>query len=109
MKFPNYLKNVFAGLGVLSLIFYTCASESTSDDSSSNLPPQITEGYGKYQVASISTESSSYASLVILNTETGVMKSYYRNLADNSSTYTAGEWLEGSFAHPGTGNLTVNH
>ena len=109
MKFPNYLKNVFAGLGILSLIFYTCASESTSDDSSSNLPPQITEGYGKYQVASITTESANYASLVILNTETGVMKSYYRNSASNTSTYTAGEWLEGIFGLPGSGNLTVNH
>jgi len=101
MKFPNYLKNVFAGLGVLSLIFYTCASESTSDDSSSNLPPQITEGYGKYQVS-----MSDYLNMTILNTETGVLKTYYRNLQTN-------EWSEGyrsgNNSFPGTGNLTVNH
>ena len=104
MKFPNYLKNVFAGLGVLSLIFYTCASESTSDDSSSNLPPQITEGYGKYQVA-----MGSASNMVILNTETGVLKSYARN-----PTANAPEWVEGSFVYNdgsvnGSGNLTVNH
>ena len=109
MKFLNDFKNLFAIVGVVSIIFWTCASESTSDDSSSNLPPQITEGYGKYQVASISTGSVNTASLVILNTETGVIKSYYRNITSSSSTYTAGEWLEGSFNHPGSGNLTVNH
>ena len=109
MKFLNDFKNVFAIVGVVSLIFWTCASESTSDDSSPNLPPQITEGYGKYQVASITTETGNHASLVILNTETGVMKSYYRNTATNTSTYTAGEWLEGYLGHPGSGNLTVNH
>lgn len=100
MKFPNYLKNVFAGLGVLSLIFYTCASESTSDDSSSNLPPQITEGYGKYQVA-----MSDYK-MVILNTETGVLKTYYY------SNNTGAEWTEGAWQSSnviGSGNLTVNH
>ena len=102
MKFPNYLKNVFAGLGVLSLIFYTCASESTSDDSSSNLPPQITEGYGKYQVSQYGDK------MVILNTETGVLKSYARN-----SSYHP-EWVEGVNVNnagtvSGIGNLTVNH
>ena len=68
MKFPKYLRNVFAGLGVLSLIFYTCASESTSDDNSSNLPPQLTGG--TYQVELISDGYN----IVVLNTETGVMK-----------------------------------
>lgn len=102
MKFLNDFKNVFAIVGIVSIIFWTCASESTSDDSSSNLPPQITEGYGKYQVA-ISDDH-----MVILNTETGVLKSYYHN-----HTVTANEWTEGiytSSGHPtGTGNLTVNH
>jgi len=102
MKFPNYLKNVFAGLGVLSLIFYTCASESTSDDSSSNLPPQITEGYGKYQVAMGSDNR-----MVILNTETGVLKSYVW------TAFTNYEWTEANSYNNsalfGSGNLTVNH
>tara|TARA_B100001173_G_C15710631_1_gene430069 strand:+ start:240 stop:569 length:330 start_codon:yes stop_codon:yes gene_type:complete len=109
MKFLNDFKNLFAIVGVVSLIFWTCASDSVSNDSNddSSLPPQITGG--TYQVASITSQNGNYSSLVILNTETGVMKSYYRNLADNTSTYTAGEWLEGSGNLPGSGNLTVNH
>ena len=102
MKFLNDFKNVFAIVGVVSIIFWTCASESTSDDSSSNLPPQITEGYGKYQVAMSDYE------MVILNTETGVLKSYYYN-----PTLTSNEWTEGIFTNSnyptGSGNLTVNH
>ena len=101
MKFPNYLKNVFAGLGVLSLIFYTCASESTSDDSSSNLPPQITEGYGKYQVAvgttNIGTNTSYLSYLVVLNTETGVMKTFARG--NSSSTWVEQLNNELTFTH----------
>ena len=91
MKFPNYLKNVFAGLGVLSLIFYTCASESTSDDSSSNLP-QITGG--TYQVTSVS--ESTYR-IVVLNTETGVMKTY--------------RWYNGSWdeTYAGINEITFTH
>ena len=101
MKFLNDFKNLFAIVGVVSIIFWTCASESTSDDSSSNLPPQITEGYGKYQVAMGSTSQ-----MVILNTETGVLKLYYYTGG------TAAEWTEGSYWNSsfiGSGNLTVNH
>jgi len=103
MKFLNDFKNVFAIVGVVSIIFWTCASESTSDDSSSNLPPQITEGYGKYQVAMGSTSN-----MVILNTETGVLKSYSKSPGTNY------EWIEGGGVDSGgniygSGNLTVNH
>jgi hypothetical protein len=44
--------------------------------------------------------------MVIINTETGVLKTYYYN------TDTASEWTEGaysSFNAIGSGNLTVNH
>lgn len=88
MKFPNYLKNVFAGLGVLSLIFYTCASESTSDDSSSNLP-QITGG--TYQVSNVGNSSM----IVVLNTESGVMKTYFA-VAPTGVT----EWRESDNNYP---------
>ena len=101
MKFLNDFKNIFAVLGIVSIIFWTCASDSTSDDNSSNLPPQITEGYGKYQV------SGDGGRLVILNTETGDLKTYYNNV---------GEWTEGLYYNSentgplfGSGNLTVTH
>tara|TARA_B100001093_G_scaffold273276_1_gene261187 strand:- start:4381 stop:4668 length:288 start_codon:yes stop_codon:yes gene_type:complete len=71
MKFLNDFKNLFAILGVVSIIFWTCSAESSSDDSSSNLP-QITGG--TYQVENLNGNQ-----IVVLNTESGVMKTYYRN------------------------------
>ena len=105
MKFLNNFKNLFAIVGVVSLIFWTCASDSVSNDSNddSSLPPQITEGYGKYQVSMSLTNR-----MVILNTETGVLKSYTWSQASNY------EWVESNTydnsGNPlGSGNLTVNH
>ena len=88
MKFLNDFKNLFAILGVVSLIFWTCASESTSDDSSSNLPPQITGG--TYQVS-----MSDNFNMVILNTETGVLKTYCFSSTSTIGS-TNGEWIEGT-------------
>tara|TARA_B100001093_G_scaffold491059_1_gene530760 strand:+ start:442 stop:723 length:282 start_codon:yes stop_codon:yes gene_type:complete len=93
MKFLNDFKNLFAIVGVVSIIFWICASDSTSDDSSSNLPPQLTGG--TYQVELI---SGGY-DIVVLNTETGVMKSY--------TASTSGQWID----HP-NGNfvpITFTH
>ena len=102
MKFLNDFKNIFAVLGIVSIIFWTCSAESSSDDNASNLPPQITEGYGKYQVA-----MADYYLMVILNTETAVLKTYYRSVGSNY------EWQEGAFtdssASYASGNLTVTH
>ena len=99
MKFLNDFKNVFAIVGVVSIIFWTCASESTSDTTNVN-PPQLTGG--TYQV------SKSGNTMVILNTETGVLKTY------TWSTNTNYEWIEATWVdangtHYGSGNLTVNH
>ena len=74
MKFLNDFKNLFAIVGVVSIIFWTCSAESTSDNSSDNSsntnnPPAMTGG--TYQVS-----MSDYNHMVILNTETGVLKSY---------------------------------
>ena len=102
MKFLNNFKNLFAIVGVVSLIFWTCASDSVSNDSNddSSLPPQITEGYCKYQVSLDNNGSR----MVILNTETGVLKTYnIYNEEWTESTIYGGGILYGS------GNLTVNH
>ena len=104
MKFLNDFKNFFAILGVVSVIFWTCASESTSDTTNVN-PPQLTGG--TYQVS-----MGDYNRMVILNTETGVLKSYYfvPSSTTISSYSTNGEWVEGTNADdPASGNLTVNH
>ena len=92
MKFLNDFKNVFAIVGVVSIIFWTCASESTSDTTNVN-PPQLTGG--TYQVA----YSNDNLRIVVLNTETGVMKTYLR-AAINSY-----EWAE----DPYTPAITFTH
>ena len=86
MKFLNDFKNLFAIIGVVSIIFWTCASESTSTNVN---PPQLTDGV--YQVSVGSTNfgnNNSYLSyLVALNTKTGVMKTFIR-------TNTSSSWSE---------------
>ena len=68
MKFLNDFKNLFAIIGVVSIIFWTCASESTSTNVN---PPQLTGG--TYQV------TYSNQLLIALNTETGVVKTFVLN------------------------------
>ena len=72
MKLPNFLIHTFAAVGVISLIFWGCAA---ADSDNIDNPPQLTEEYGKYQVA-VSTSLG----MVILNTETGVLKSAFWHL-----------------------------
>ena len=48
MKFLNDFKNLFAIVGVVSIIFFTCASESTSTNV--NLPQLIG---GTYQISKL--------------------------------------------------------
>ena len=75
MKFLNDFKNLFAIVGVVSLIFWTCASDSVSNDSNddSSLPPQITGG--TYQVTAMPNSTN----LVVLNTENGKIKYLPKN------------------------------
>ena len=75
MKFLNDFKNLFAIVGVVSIIFFTCASESTSTNV--NLP-QLTGG--TYQITGVGSGNR----LVALNTETGIIKTYYHNTNDDN-------------------------
>ena len=97
MKLPNFLIHTFAAVGVISLIFWSCAA---ADSDNIDNPPQITSSVGKYQVTGTSGQ------IVVLNTETGVLKTYYINVNANY------EWTEGtynSYTNIGSGNLTVTH
>jgi hypothetical protein len=102
MKFLNDFKNLFAIVGVVSLIFWTCASDSVSNDSNddSSLPPQITGG--TYQISAIAS-TTGIPRIVALNTETGVIKTYSMSY-DN-------DWYEyGSDTPVGfDGNLVLTH
>ena len=77
MKFLNDFKNLFAIVGVVSIIFWTCASESTSTNVN---PPQLTGG--TYQVSL--AYSGSGLIIAALNTETGVTKTYKRNTSQTT-------------------------
>ena len=100
MKFLNDFKNIFAIVGVVSIIFWTCASDSTSDDNSSNLPPQLTGG--TYQVENLTKTGNPF--IVVLNTETGVMKTF---LADNSSGFY--QWTEFPTVNGNYDPITFTH
>lgn len=69
------LINFFAIIGVISFILLACSvdsiDESSDNNDNNNNTDVITSNNGKYQV--------SYAAggLVALNTETGVMKTYF--------------------------------
>ena len=77
MKFLNDFKNLFAIVGVVSIIFWTCASESTSTNVN---PPQLTGG--TYQVSL--AYSGGVLIMAALNTETGVTKTYRRNTSQTT-------------------------
>ena len=77
MKFLNDFKNLFAIVGVVSIIFWTCASESTSTNVN---PPQLTGG--TYQVSL--AYSGGGLIMAALNTETGVTKTYKRNTSQTT-------------------------
>ena len=104
MKFLNDFKNLFAIVGVVSLIFWTCASDSVSNDSNddSSLPPQITGG--TYQISTFVTGNTQNTHrMVALNTETGVIKTYISN--SNNNWYEYGSDTPAGF----DGNLVLTH
>ena len=106
MKFLNNFKNLFAIVGVVSLIFWTCASDSVSNDSNddSSLPPQITGG--TYQISAFGTGSSnSIPRMVALNTETGVIKTYVIINSDWYEAYSDNNEGPAGF----DGNLVLTH
>ena len=67
MKLPNFLIHTFAAVGVISLIFWSCAA---ADSDNIDNPPQLTGG--TYQIE----RKADSGQLFVLNTETGVMKIY---------------------------------
>ena len=86
MKLPNFLIHTFAAVGVISLIFWSCAA---ADSDSIDNPPQLTGG--TYQVEHIDDVGDFQSIISVLNTESGVMKTYIL-FRDNSVTPI---WVEG--------------
>ena len=83
----NHFRNLFAFVG-----FFIIACSAAVDDSPTVLePPVVQNNIGKYQVAGMSDDPY----IVILNTENGKLKSYYRQ---------NNQWNEFN-----GGDLTVSH
>ena len=70
MKFPNYLLNVFAILGVIFVIFLSCSVASEDSVASDN--SAVTNGIGKYAIST--SYNGSY--ILILDTETGTLQTF---------------------------------
>ena len=92
MRYPKYLINAFAILGVASFIFLACSAAETSmnedpiennDDNDDNNNPPIQNNNGKYQISLASNNR-----LGILNTETGQITLY--TIGSSSGALTQG-------------------
>ena len=90
MRYPKFLINAFATLGVFAFIFLACSvsadnsadeevviiiDEDEDEDEDEN-PPPIENNYGKYQISTITKNDDYLVYTTILNTETGDVKIY---------------------------------
>ena len=94
MRYPKYLINAFAILGVASFIFLACSAGETAmnedpiennDDNDGDNTPPIQNNNGKYQI-STTTKDQTNIFTTILNTETGQV-SLYKSVQSNGWAY----------------------
>ena len=82
MKNQNYLMTGLAIVGAISLIIMACSAEDSQESNNSN-NNNSASGIGKYQITDMG--SSSYGNFHVLDTETGVVKTYSK--LTSSSNY----------------------
>jgi len=100
MRYPKYLINAFAILGVASFIFLACSASETAmnedpienngdnggdndgNNDGDNNPP-IQNNYGKYQIVTNSSDNMAYINTTILNTETGQVSLYFSRSSES--------------------------
>lgn len=76
MKFPNYLIGSLAIVGAFSLIIMACSADNSNSTNNVNTT-------GKYQITTTNIGSSLSNNLFhVLDTETGVVKTYLSNGTD---------------------------
>ena len=106
MRYPKFLLNAFATLGVFAFIFLACSVAENvddtvivddevvivDDDDDENPPPPIENNYGKYQMTTVPIGENSLIYTTILNTETGDTK-IYRYYENGTYSYLRGENL----------------
>jgi len=106
MRYPKYLINAFAILGIASFIFLACSAGETAmdnedpienggdndgdngdgGDGGDNNPP-IQNNYGKYQISTNGVANTGLVYTTILNTETGQV-SLYSSQSNQSWVYS---------------------
>ena len=67
----KFLINTFALIGFVTFILLACSVDDIDSNDNNNQNEIVSNDYGKYQVASLDEND-----IVVLNTETGVMKTY---------------------------------
>ena len=88
----NHFRNLFAFVG-----FFIIACSAAVDDSPPAVePPVVQNNIGKYQ---ISQDADNI--MVVINTESGKIKSYYKEGGNSQRNY---KWVENT-----NGALTVSH
>jgi hypothetical protein len=78
----NYLMSSLAIVGAVSLIIMACSADNSNNPNNQNSTAS-TNAVGKYQISSYSqtlsgTNGNSYRYFDVIDTETGVVKSYYQ-------------------------------
>jgi hypothetical protein len=82
----NFTISIFAVIGFVVIACSAAATAESIDDNPVDNPPVVQSNIGKYQVA-----LGSSTQMTATNTETGVMKTYYRSPNDNSIDF---QWIE---------------
>lgn len=83
LNMQNYLIKSLAVVGTISLIIMACSADEAKNSNDTNSTAN-TNAIGKYQIT-----TSSPANFHVLNTETGVVKSYYNPSMLTSNTYSS--------------------
>ncbi len=78
----NYLIKSLAVVGTISLIIMACSADEANNSNDTNSTAN-TNAVGKYQICGTGT-----ALLNVINTETGVVKTYLYSGTATSGTYT---------------------
>ena len=97
------LIHFFAVIGFGTFILLACSvddiADSMNNNNNNNNSEIVSNNYGKYQVSVV---GDSYNSILVLNTETGVMKTFYDN-SNQSQTFV---WAERTNGNP---SITFTH
>jgi hypothetical protein len=79
MKFPNYLINSLAIVGIFSLIIMACSADNSNNTNNVN-------SVGRYQITALNGPTSTPYIFYVIDTETGVVKTFKTN-SQTSNVY----------------------